>query len=657
MCGITGFIDFSRRFAPDDLRAVIGRMTDTLVHRGPDDGGVWVDAEAGIALGHRRLSILDLSPAGCQPMTSGSGRYVIVFNGEIYNFRQLRRELEEALPEAKSWRGHSDTEVMLAAFETWGVAKAVPKFTGMFSIALWDRQERLLYLVRDRTGEKPLYYGWSGQAFLFGSELKACRAYPGFNAVIDRNALSLLLRHNYIPTPYSIYQGIGKLLPGTILTIPLAGTSPGLVPDPQPYWSARSVVELGIADPFAGSESEAISRLDDLLRQVIAGQMVADVPVGAFLSGGVDSSAIVALMQTQSTRPVKTFTIGFSESGYNEADHAKAVALHLGTEHTELYISPKDALSVIPRLPVLYDEPFSDSSQIPTFLVSQMTRNHVTVSLSGDAGDELFGGYNRHAWGQDIWKIVGCLPRFMRNAGKGALTALSPETWDRIFDRCGKFLPGQAKPRTPGDKLHKLAEALTAQSPEMLYMLLVSHWKNPESVVIGSTEPLTAITDKALSPALSGFTDRMMYLDLVSYLRDDILVKVDRAAMGVGLETRIPFLDQRVIEFAWRLPMSMKVRDGQGKWILRQVLDAYVPRILIERPKTGFAVPIDVWLRGPLRDWAEALLDEKRLRDEGFFNPAPIREKWTEHLSGKRNWQHHLWDVLMFQAWLDSTKG
>jgi len=657
MCGITGFIDFSRRFAPDDLRAVIGRMTDTLIHRGPDDGGVWFDAQAGMALGHRRLSIVDLSPAGHQPMLSGSGRFVMVFNGEIYNYRLIRAELEGTLPEALSWRGHSDTEVMLAAFEAWGVEKAVRKFIGMFSFALWDRGERLLYLVRDRIGEKPLYYGWSGQAFLFGSELKACRAYPGFDAGINRDALSLLLRHNCIPAPYSIYQGFCKLPPGTILTIPTERTGQGELPDPQPYWSARSAAEQGVADPFAGSESEAISRLDELLRQAIAGQMVADVPLGAFLSGGVDSSTVVALMQAQSSRPVKTFTIGFSERGYNEAVHAKEVAAHLGTEHTEWYISPEDALSVIPGLPVLYDEPFSDSSQIPTFLVSRMTRKHVTVSLSGDAGDELFAGYNRHSWGENVWNVVGCLPKFVGKAGKGALTSLSPAAWDRVFACCDMVLPGKAKQRTPGDKLHKLAEILTAQSPEMLYQLLVSHWKNPESVVLGASEPLTAITDKSRWPALSAFTEKMMYLDLVSYLPDDILVKVDRAAMGVGLETRIPFLDHRVIEFAWRLPMSMKSRDGQGKWILRQVLDRYVPRNLIERPKSGFAVPIDAWLRGPLRDWAEALLDERRLRDEGFFNPAPILEKWTEHISGRRNRQHHLWDVLMFQAWHDNNKG
>jgi asparagine synthase (glutamine-hydrolysing) len=538
--------------------------------------------------------------------------------------------------------------VLLAAIEHWGLPSAIQRFVGMFAFALWDREERVLHLVRDRLGIKPLYYGWQGGDFLFGSELKAMAAHPAFRAEIDRDALALYMRHGYVPAPYAIYRGIHKLPPGTILTLRAQGD---VAATPQPFWSAREVAEAGLANPFTGSESEAIAGLDALLRDSIALRMIADVPLGAFLSGGIDSSTVVALMQAQSDRPVKTFTIGFLEAGYDEAAHAAAVARHLGSDHTALYVTPEEARTVIPRLPMMFDEPFADSSQIPTFLVSQLARRHVTVSLSGDGGDELFGGYNRYFWGRSIWRRVGWAPPRARALGSRALIALSPDGWDRQFARFDPLLPDGLRQRTPGDKLHKLAAVLAAENPEELYQGLVSLWSQTADVVVGAREPLTAITDRSRWAALPDFTQRMMFLDLISYLPDDILTKVDRASMAVSLEARVPLIDHRVVAFAASVPLSMKIRDGQGKWLLRQVLDQYVPRELIERPKMGFGVPIDVWLRGPLRDWAEALLDERRLRAEGFFHPAPIRKRWQEHLSGARNWQYPLWNVLQFQAW------
>lgn len=561
MCGFVGFLGSSSFYEQVGDEAMLKRMADTIMYRGPDDAGYWFDGDNRIGLGHRRLSIVDLSPAGHQPMQSSSSRYVIAFNGEIYNHPSLRQALE-INGQAPSWRGHSDTETLLAGFDVWGIQGTVERAIGMFAFAVWDRQTYTLTLGRDRFGEKPLYYGWQGRGndavFLFGSELKALRAHPAFESNINRGALSLYMRHNYIPAPYSIYEGVGKLSPGCLLTVSLQQREPKV----WAYWSFAQVAESGAANVFVGSDDQAVDELEALLKDAVRQQMMADVPLGAFLSGGVDSSTVVALMQAQSSRPVKTFTIGFNEEGYNEAIHAKAVARHLGTEHTELYVTAERALSVISRLPTLYDEPFSDSSQIPTFLVSQLARQHVTVSLSGDAGDELFCGYNRY-------------------------------------------------------------------------------------------EPPTLLTGNR--PALSGLDDvqRMMALDMMTYLPDDILTKVDRAAMGVSLETRVPFLDHRVVKFAWRVPQAMKLRDGVSKWILRQVLYRHVPKKLIERPKMGFGVPIDTWLRGPLKDWAEALLDEGRLRREGYFNPALVRAKWAEHLSGKRNWQYHLWDVLIFQTWLE----
>lgn len=646
MCGISGFFDAEKQMSPEEMGSVVKKMSDALAHRGPDDSGLWVDAENGIALGHRRLAIIDISPEGHQPMVSLDGRYVIVFNGEIYNFLELRHELERL---GHNFRGHSDTSVMLAGFSEWGLYEAVKRFNGMFAFALWDRKERVLHLGRDRLGEKPLYYGWIGQTLLFGSELKALKAHP-VQPEINRDALALFLRYSCVPAPYSIYKDIYKLPPGTVLTWNGADD-----PTPVSYWSAREVAVAGVAEPFQGSEQEAVAQLDALLREAVGLRMVADVPLGAFLSGGIDSSTVVALMQAQSSQPVKTFTIGFHEDAYNEAQYAKAVAKHLGTDHTELYVTPEQALGVIPKLPILYDEPFSDDSQIPTFLVSQLAKTHVTVSLSGDGGDELFAGYNRYFWGRSIWQKIGWMPPTLRSFAARALTGITPQSWDRGFTKFNTLLPPKFKQSPPGGKLHKLAEILAAQDPEAMYAGLVSHWKNPEAIVIGAKEPMTALSDRHSWAKLPDFTQSMMYLDTITYLPDDILAKVDRASMGVSLEARVPFLDHRVVELAWQMPLSMKIRGVKGKWLLRQVLDKYVPQTLIERPKAGFGMPIDIWLRGPLRDWAEALLDESRLRQEGFFNPQPIRQKWAEHLSGDRNWQYYLWDVLMFQAWLEHS--
>lgn len=649
MCGIVGVL--ATRFLPPEEAFLVPALA-TIVHRGPDDQGIWLDSDSGIGLGHRRLSILDLSPAGHQPMHSACGRYVIAFNGEVYNHHLIRKELEAANG-APSWRGHSDTEVMLAAFVRWGIRATLEKLVGMFAIALWDRETRTLTLARDRIGEKPLYYGKVGGDFVFASELKALRVHSAWQGEIDRGALTLLLRHNYIPAPCSIYRGIHKLLPGTFLMLRAGHAEPTI----ECYWSAKEIAERGVIETLNLSDEEAVDRLEALLLQSVGEQMVADVPLGAFLSGGVDSSTVVALMQAQSSRPVRTFSIGFHEQGYNEAEDAKAVARHLGTEHTELYVTPGEAMAVIPRLPSLYDEPFADSSQVPTFLVSQMTRRHVTVSVSGDAGDELFGGYNRYLFADQMWRKLNRMPRPLRRAVGKSLTALAPSLWNRLWDLPLRLAPSRYRVANVGEKLHKLAGVLALESSESMYHGLVSHWPEPADVVIDGIEPSTALTDRHAWADVPTFLEKMMYLDLVTYLPNDILVKVDRAAMGVSLETRIPMLDHRVIEFAWRTPLHHKLRDGQTKWLLRQVLYRYVPKALIERPKMGFGVPIDTWLRGPLRDWGEQLLNPARLRREGFFRPEPIVEKWQEHLSCRRNWQYLLWDVLMFQSWLEATHG
>lgn len=650
MCGLAGFWTHAGD-EPQSMAAIAADMASRIVHRGPDDGGVWVEPGVGIALGHRRLAIVDLTPAGHQPMHSACGRYVLAFNGEIYNHLDLRARLAQ-LGQAPAWCGHSDTETLLACCSAWGLERTLQAVVGMFAIALWDRRETALMLACDRMGEKPLYYGWQGGVLLFGSELKALTAHPDFDAAVDRGALALYLRHNCIPSPHSIYEGIRKLPPGCLLRLGSADLAAGRSPSPQAYWEFNAVVASGLADAFQGTADEAVDALEARLSESIGAQMLADVPLGAFLSGGVDSSTVVALMQAQSAQPVKTFTIGLDRGGYDEAAHAKAVAAHLGTDHTELYITPQDALDVIPRLPTIYCEPFGDSSQIPTFLVSQLARQSVTVALSGDAGDELFGGYNRYLAARQTWSRMQALPLWGRQALAEALRGVSPGTWDMMFDALKRLLPGRLHIATPGDKAHKLAGVLPLSDGQAFYRQLTSHWTDPADIVIGASEPPTRLTDASAWPATDGLEHWMMAMDTHTYLPDDILVKVDRAAMANSLETRVPLLDHRVVELAWRMPLDLKIRDGQGKWLLRQVLYRHVPKALIERPKMGFGIPIDTWLRGPLRDWAESLLGEQRLREEGYFHPAPIRAMWAEHQDGRRNWQHHLWSVLMFQAWL-----
>ncbi len=648
MCGLAGFLQLSG-FDASAAEAQARTMADTLRHRGPDDGGAWTDADAGIALAHRRLSILDLSPAGHQPMPSASRRWVIAFNGEIYNHLALRRELEAARAPL-GWRGHSDTETLLAAIEAWGVDATLRKCVGMFAFAAWDRAERSLWLARDRAGEKPLYYGWQGDAFLFGSELKALRAYPVFAAEVDRGALALLLRHNYVPAPYSIYRGIRKLPPGTWLKLAASQRDA----EPVAYWSLAEVAERGTAEPFAGNEAQAVDALERLLGDAVRGQMVADVPLGALLSGGIDSTLVTALMQARSARPVRTFTIGFEEGAYDEATHARAVARHLGTDHTELRLSGSDALALVPSLPQIYDEPFADSSQLPTHLVMQLARRHVTVALSGDAGDEFFGGYNRYFLGPRVWQRIGWLPMPLRRLAGRMMTALPVQTLNRTLGPVSHHVGITM----PGDKVHKLGLRLRdVRSLDELYVALVTEWPDAAGMVVDGAIPPNLLDQRARWPRLSDPVARMMALDGLTYLPDDILVKVDRAAMAVSLETRAPFLDRDVMEFAWTLPMSMKLRDGRGKWLLRQLLDRHVPRTLVERPKMGFGIPLDDWLRGPLREWAEALLDEGRLRREGFLSPEPIRRAWRLHQRGEASFGYRLWSVLMFQAWLEQAEA
>ena len=649
MCGIAGFVG-GEWSSKTETERTLATMAASIRHRGPDHTAVWLDAEAEVGFAHNRLAIIDVSPAGNQPMHSHSGRWVIVYNGEIYNHDELRKQLEgEGL--APDWAGHSDTETLLAAIEAWGVRKALEASVGMFALALWDRRERQLLLARDRIGEKPLYYGRQrpGAPFFFASELKALAVHPQFAGEIDREALALFLRYNNVPAPFSIYRGISKLRPGCILTLDSAGGEP-LV---DQYWSARAVAEAGAADRLEASPEECTDQLEALLTRAVGQQMIADVPLGAFLSGGIDSSTVVALMQKQSSRPVRTFSIGFHEEKYDEAKHAKAVARHLGTDHTEIYVTPKEAMAVIPRLPEIYDEPFADSSQIPTHLVSELARRHVTVALSGDGGDELFGGYSRYGLASALWRRLRPIPRPLRAAAAAAIGKMPLALWNGAAAVGSRVLPELAHIRDAGAKVHQRAPLFGSSSAMELYGGIVSQWPEPNAVVIGAAEPPSLAT--SASTPLTGLSlfQQMMAADTVTYLPDDILVKLDRASMAVSLETRVPLLDHRVVEFAWRVPFEYKVRNGQTKWLLRQVLHRHVPRELIERPKMGFGVPISSWLRGPLREWAESLLAEPRLREQGFFRSAPIRRLWQSHLAGAVGNEHRLWTVLMFQSWLE----
>ena len=634
MCGIAGFMDLERRSGSQELEALGRAMAATLNHRGPDAHGVWSDAEAGIVFGHTRLAIVDLSAAGAQPMVSSCGACVITYNGEIYNAAELKPELEAS---GRRFKGHSDTEVLVEAIAEWGLPATVERLIGMFAFAVWDRRTRRLSLVRDRLGIKSLYWGRQNGRLVFASELKALEVLPGWQPELNQDALAAFMRLAYVPSPHSIYRGIHKLEPGHIAVVDAGGNV-----ETSAFWSLAEAVERGQASPFEFDDAEACDALETLLGDAVGRRLVADVPLGAFLSGGIDSSVVAAMMRAKSNAAVRTYSIGFKEQGFDEAPHARAVAAHLGTEHTELYVSPGEAQDVIPALPSIYDEPFADSSQLPTYLLSKLTREHVTVALSGDGGDELFAGYTRHRFARIASKVPAPVGRVLA-CGLGIA---GPALWDKMFSA----LPARRRPWLGADKMYKAA-GLFGAGGEQGYLSLVSAWDDPEAVVTGATEPKGPIFDPAIARALPDPLDRMQYLDTVTYLPDDILTKVDRASMAVALEARVPILDHRVVEFAWRLPSRFKMRFGKGKWLLRQLLYRHVPKHLVERPKSGFAVPIGAWLRGPLRPWAEELLSEERLSDGGLLNAAPIRARWQEHLEGRRNWHASLWNVLMFQAW------
>ncbi len=652
MCGIAGFLGHTDAVARLGPHAVLRSMGDRIVHRGPDHGDVWFDERGHVGLSHRRLAIVDLSPAGRQPMASASGRWTIAFNGEVYNHGELRAELGRT-GRAPAWRGHSDTETLLAAIEAWGLEPTLGRAVGMFAIALWDARDRALHLVRDRLGEKPLYVGRAGGALVFGSELKALRAHPDWRGEIDRDALTGYFRLGYVPGPASIYRGVSKVPPGAVLTVTPADLRAAGLPEARHYWSLAAAARAGAAAPFSGGDDDAIDELGRRLERAVSLQRVADVPLGAFLSGGIDSTTVVATMQAQSATPVRTFTIGFTEAAYDESAHAEAVARHLGTLHTRLMVTPDEALAVIPSLPAMYDEPFADASQIPTACVAALARRHVTVSLSGDGGDELFGGYTRYLTAPPLVRRLGAVPAALRRGLAAVLDAVPDAVYDAAARPVSPWMPA-LRDDLASLKAARFATMLRAPGPQELYRHRITHWDPAGGLVPGGREAPTAYGDdpRALAEAPS-LEQWMMNADTLVYLPDDILAKVDRAAMAVSLETRVPLLDHRIVEFALSLPLRMKIRDGEGKWVLKRLLDRHVPRALVERPKMGFGVPIDAWLRGPLRDWGDALLDAARLRREGFLDVAQVRRCWDAHQAGVARNGYYLWDVLMFQAWLE----
>lgn len=642
MCGWVVVLDAKGDVSEPALR----RMADAILHRGPDDEGYWIGAQGRVGLGFRRLSILDLSPLGHQPMVSPSGRFTCVFNGEIYNFEQLRNELAAL---GSTFLGHSDTEVMLHAFEQWGLEKSLQRFNGMFAMAVWDASLNALTLARDRFGKKPLYIARCGSTWLMGSELKSFKAHPAFRGQMSSTALAVYLRYGYVPGPLAIFEGVEKLQPGHMRTI----TPGGFEGESHPFWSASDLLSVAERDPFRGTETEGMNLLDSLARDAVRLRMISDVPLGAFLSGGIDSSLVVALMQAQSRQAVKTFTIGFEEQAYNEAGYAKAVAQHLGTDHTEVCLSASDALKVIPDMARIYDEPFGDPSQIPTYLVSRLARQQVTVALSGDGGDELFGGYNRYFHGAGVHRRLRPWPRPLRKAAKAVLLSQPPERLDKLLGCVRWALPASLRSLVNGDRLHKAALLLDQDRLEDIYRVLTSLWPAPEDIVKG--RPSTPGRSFGASAALlaQGPLAQMMFLDTISYLPDDILVKVDRASMACSLEVRAPLLDIRIAELAWRMPMHWKIRGNEGKSILRNLAYRYVPRPLLDRPKMGFGVPVGDWVRGPLREWAEDLMSPAQLEAAGL-SVEPVRRVWTEHATGARDWQYRLWPLLMYLSWRQS---
>jgi asparagine synthase (glutamine-hydrolysing) len=648
MCGIAGLFDPGRVTGAEALDRQVDRMTAVLAHRGPDASGLWSDPDRGVSLGHRRLSVVELGPAGAQPMVSSDGRWVASYNGEIYNHRALRRRLQG---EGMAFHGGSDTEVLVGAVAQWGLGAALEACEGMFALALWDRYRHELHLIRDRFGEKPLYYGWVGERLGFASELKALGTLPGFSPDIDRDAVAMYLRHNCVPAPHTIYRQVAKLPAGHMITLG-ADSRPGHLPPTRAFWSARQAVESARQRPLDGPPEALADRLEAVLSDSVAARMVADVPVGAFLSGGVDSSVVVALMQQHSAQPVNTFTVGFANRAFDESAEAAAVAAHLGTDHTPLLVSDEDAAGVIPLLPDIWDEPFGDISEIPMHLVSRLARTRVTVALSGDGGDELFAGYNRHAWLERLWRRSSPLPDPVRRLAGSLLGHLPPAMVDGAA-RATTLMPTRMQIRNPASKVAKVGKVLASAGPEDAYFSLVSYWDDAESMVVGAGPTASMASRPSEWPPLDGITEQMLWLDLVSYLPDDILTKLDRAAMATSLETRVPFLDRDVLDLAWRLPMSVKLHDGATKWILRQVLHRHVPAALVERPKMGFGFPIGPLLRSQLRPWAEGLLDEGRLRRQGLLDPEPITRAWRQHLQGRRDLAHELWSVLALQAWLD----
>jgi asparagine synthase (glutamine-hydrolysing) len=656
MCGIAGFIDFYQKGDPSGNPAICAGMTDAIKHRGPDAAGIWQDRENRVVLGHRRLSIIDLSESGAQPMRSHSGNLSITYNGEIYNYLEIRDDLEAEFPRLKgSWRGHSDTEVLLEAIELWGIEKTLEAANGMFAFALWDKTSKKLFMARDRLGKKPLYYGISKGVFLFASELKAIRAHPAFEGRIDRGALTAYLRHGCVPSPHCIFQGFKKLPPGCFVVYqPRPGPE---MPRVREYWSLAQAMEKGSRNPFTGSPKEAVDTLSRLLEDAVRIRMISDVPLGALLSGGIDSSAVVALMTRCSPGKVRTFSIGFHEGSHNEAPYAKEVAEHLGTEHTELYVSQRQALEVTPMLPSLYDEPFADSSQIPTFLVSRMARQAVTVALSGDGGDEAFCGYDRYMWASRFKRLNRRIPRGIRAAFAGVMRRIPVETMDALLKGSLRILPQRFHKTRPADNLDRLWDVLGMSGDRALYQRIMSLWADPEKLVRQGHEPDTVFSADATPCPSPDFLRQMMYWDIKSYLPDDILTKVDRASMGVSLEMRAPILDWRVIEFAQSLPLDIMHHKGLAKWPLRQLAYHHLPVSLLERPKMGFGVPIADWLRGPLRSWAEELLEPSRLQSQGHFRVEPVRTAWREHLKGRVSKHHQLWAVLMFQAWLEDWES